>query len=73
MKRKTTSKKQNVSWIEEIPKSSIALRKFGQEKAILHGKSAWFPPQKFPVEPGALVGIIEVNVSIFLKNIIKYH
>lgn len=64
MKRKTISKEQNVSWIKEIPKSSITLRKCKQERAILHGKPAWFPSEKFPVEPGALVGIIEVNVFI---------
>ncbi|XP_072764043.1 uncharacterized protein [Anoplolepis gracilipes] len=47
MKRNTNSKKQNVYWIEETPKSSTAFRKLGQAKRILHGKPAGFPAHKF--------------------------
>lgn len=73
MKKNTISKKRNVYWIEETPKSSTAFRKLGQAKTILHGKPAAFLAHKFfqreLIKRGALAESVEADVLRFLEKV----
>jgi len=70
MKKDTISKKQNISSIEEIPKSPTIFRKLRQANVILHGKSAGFPAHKFQRKlQGAFAESIEVDIFKHLKKV----
>lgn len=70
MKKDTIPKKQSISSIEKIPKSSAIFQRFGQINVILHGKSAGFPTHKFQRElQGALADSVEADVFGHLKEV----
>lgn len=72
MKKDTISKKQNISLIEEIPKSSTVFRKLSQVNIILHGKSIeyWYPTHKFQNElQSVLAESIETDIFKHLKEV----